>query len=149
MADVDLDGESVMVRRGKGRKERRVPLASGSGAIIREWLAIRGDEPGPLLTPVRRGGTVVLRSITTRAVANILERLAHAAGVEGFSAHDFRRTMIGDLLEAGADIATVQRLAGHASPDTTARYDRRPAETRRKAARLRSVPNYRRAAVVG
>ncbi len=54
-----------------------------------------------------------------------------------------RRTMIGNLLEVGADIATVQRLAGHASPDTTARYDRRPAEVRRKAARLRSVPNYR------
>lgn len=141
--DVDLDGESVMVRRGKGRKERRVPLASGSGAIIREWFAVRGGEPGPLLTPVRKGGTVLLRPMTARAVASILERLEKAAGVEAFSAHDFRRTMIGDLLEAGADIATVQRLAGHASPDTTARYDRRPAEVRRQAARLRSVPNYR------
>jgi integrase/recombinase XerD len=146
VADVDLDGESVMVRKGKGRKERRVPLASGSAAIIREWLAVRGDHPGPLLTPIRKGGAVLLRALTTRAVARILERLAAAAGVEAFRAHDFRRTMIGDLLEAGADISTVQRLAGHASPDTTARYDRRPAEVQRKAARLRSVPNYRRRA---
>jgi site-specific recombinase XerD len=51
----------------------------------------------------------------------------------------------GDLLDAGADIVTVQHLLGHANPATTACYDRRPAEARRKAARLRAVP-YRAAA---
>lgn len=82
--------------------------------------------------------------LTPRAVARTLDRLAVSAGVAPFTAHDFRRTVAGDLLEAGADISTVQRTLGHADPSTTARYDRRPAAARRKAARLRHVPYRRR-----
>jgi hypothetical protein len=54
-----------------------------------------------------------------------------------------RRTTAGDLLDVGADIVTVQKILGHSSPATTARYDRRPEETKRKAISLLHVPYQR------
>nr|WP_244532875.1 site-specific integrase [Geitlerinema sp. PCC 9228] len=56
--------------------------------------------------------------------------------MQPFSPHDFRRTFCSDLLDAGVDIVTVQRLAGQASPAMTARYDRGGEETKRQAVQV-------------
>jgi len=65
---------------------------------------------------------------------------AAEAGVKNFTPDDLRRTLINDLLDAGADIATVSKMAGRANVNTTPRYIRRPEEAKRKAASLLLVP---------
>ncbi|MGW8285527.1 MAG: tyrosine-type recombinase/integrase [Candidatus Deferrimicrobiaceae bacterium] len=57
-----------------------------------------------------------------------------------FSPHDLRRTFASEMLNAGAYIATVQKMMGHVDPATTAWYDRRGEEAKRKAALLMHFP---------
>ncbi|PSB44439.1 integrase [Cyanosarcina cf. burmensis CCALA 770] len=77
---------------------------------------------------------------TPQAVLYLLQKRAKEAGVASFSPHDFRRTFAGDLLDAGIDLVTVQKLMGHSSPDTTSRYCRRSEETKRRAVQTLKIP---------
>jgi site-specific recombinase XerD len=78
--------------------------------------------------------------MTDQAVLGILKKRGRQAHVQAFSPHDLCRTFISDLLDAGADIATVQKLAGHSQVTTTARYYWRGEATKKKAARRLYVP---------
>lgn len=133
LKDFDRELGSLEVREGKGGKDRTVYLSSGAVDLVCRWLSIRGKFAGALLCPVRKNGEIERRSMTSDAVLKILRRRAKRLGIQSFTPHDFRRTFCSDLLDAGVDIVTVQKLAGHASPVTTARYDRRGEETKRRA----------------
>jgi len=126
--------------RGKGRKERLVPLADGANRALADWLALRGVAPGPLFCAIHKGGRLIPGRLAPVAVYTALAKRARQAGVPRLTPHDLRRTFVGDLLDAGADIATVQHLAGHANVNTTARYDRRPEGVKRKAIQKLHVP---------
>ena len=132
-----------LVVRGKGGKERLLYVDNGPADALTDWLLLRGEEPGALFVPINKGGSISQRSMTDQAVYGMLRRRALQAGVKQFSPHDLRRSFVSDLLDAGADISVVQRLAGHANIQTTARYDRRGEEAKRKAVGLLHVP-YRR-----
>lgn len=142
LQDYDSDNGRLLIR-GKGNKERNAYPEDGASDALADWLAIRGYEAGPMFLPISKAGKLTSRRLTNQAIYNMLRKRAMEASVKGFSPHDLRRTFVSDLLDAGADIATVARMAGHANIQTTARYDRRPEEAKRKAGRLLHVP-YRR-----
>jgi len=137
----DYDRETgKMIIRGKRQKERTAYLQNGAGRALEDWLNIRGTLEGALFLPVNKGGKITNRRMTNQAIYNMLKKRAEEAGVSEFSPHDIRRTFVSDLLDAGADIAVISKMAGHANVQTTARYDRRPEEAKRKAAGLLHVP---------
>lgn len=130
----ESDTGKLIVKSGKGRKDRTVYAAEGTLAALLDWLAVRGDEPGALFLPINRGGNIAGQRLTAQAVYNLLKKRAAEAGVSDFSCHDFRRTFAGDMLDRGVDIVTVAKLMGHANVETTGRYDRRGEDVKRNAA---------------
>jgi site-specific recombinase XerD len=143
MADYNADAGTLVIH-GKGNKEREIPVHNGSADALADWLMIRGNDAGPIFTPINKGGKVIIRHMHSEAIFNLLSKRAADAGIKNLSPHDFRRTFVSDLLDAGADISTVQKLAGHANVTTTARYDRRGEVAKRKAVDLLHVPYRRR-----
>lgn len=146
--DFDIISGSITVRKGKGSKARIVYVEGGVRELLLKWLEIvsaLSDADGnsnspPLFCPINKGDKLVNRHLSDQAVRNIARKGGLAAGLADFSPHDLRRSFISDLLDAGADIATVQQMAGHANIQTTARYDRRGEKAKQKAAQLLHVP---------
>ena len=144
MTDVDTETGAITVRGGKGRKDRTTYAINGALEAVQAWIESRGMEPGPFLFPIAKGGRIDSRRMSDQAVYLALKKRASQAKVKAFSPHDLRRTFASEMLDAGADIATVQKMMGHADPATTARYDRRGEEAKRKAASLLHFPYTRR-----
>ena len=139
LADYDADTGAITVN-GKGNKQRLVYATNGGKDAIDYWLSLRGLHPGPLLNPIKKSGEILPGGMSTQALMKRLTVRAKQANIKHCSPHDLRRTFVSELLEAGADISAVQQLAGHASPVTTARYDRRGEATKRRAAGMLHVP---------
>lgn len=139
LSDYETETGKLIVK-GKGKKERTAYITGGAARALGDWLSIRGEDPGALFVAINKGGILSMGRITSQAIYNMLQKRAEQAGVKSFSPHDMRRTFVSDLLDNGADITTVSKMAGHASVTTTARYDRRPEEAKRKAAGLLHVP---------
>ena len=139
LSDYDAGESSLAVRAGKGNKARVCYLNDRAAGALDGWVALRGPGDGPLFARIRAGGHMVAGGLTDEGIAHVLEVRRSRAGLAPCSPHDLRRTFISDLLDAGADIATVQQLAGHSQVTTTQRYDRRGEATKRRAANLLRV----------
>ena len=99
------------------------------------WLKARGDRDGAMFEPINCGGRIQRdKRMSGAAIGDAITRRSEQAGIEPVKAHDLRRSHISSLLDAGLDLATVQHMAGHSSPTTTSRYDRRPLRARKAAA---------------
>jgi integrase/recombinase XerD len=133
VGDVDLDG-GVLRARGKGSKERLVPIGREAVRAARQYLA-RGR---PRLVGARietrlfvnRRGT----GLTRQGLYKIVQRHARSAGLsDRMSPHTLRHTFATHLLAGGCDLRSVQEMLGHADIATTQIY------THLSAERLRDV----------
>lgn len=151
LADVDLPSGRVIIRRGKGNRQRAAYLPEASSQGVSGWLRVRGSQDGPLLNPIRRGRPAESSRprehiatdarLSSQTVYDSVRRLFRLAGVIPFSPHDARRTLIATLLDAGVDISTVARIVGHSQVTTTSRYDRRGERAIFEASRRVRIPS--------
>ncbi|HEY0098637.1 MAG TPA: tyrosine-type recombinase/integrase, partial [Pyrinomonadaceae bacterium] len=139
VADAFAQAGHLLVR-GKGLKERLIPLEAGVRSALDGWLVVRGVRPGALLCPVDKGGRIAARHLSGQAVTDALARRSREAGLAHVSPHDLRRTFVSQLLERGADIDMVRDLCGHSSIQTTSRYNRRGERARKQTIDLLSLP---------
>jgi integrase/recombinase XerD len=130
LSDIDLD-DGVLRARGKGAKERVVPIGRPARAAIRAWLggagrdvlvparwARRGDAEAVFLN--QRGGR-----LSRQGAWGVVRRYGDRAGlVDRLTPHVLRHSCATHMLDHGADIRTVQELLGHASISTTQVYTR-------------------------
>jgi integrase/recombinase XerC len=122
--DADLDLRNATVRiRGKGRRERLGIVGSQAREALRVWLAARAGAPGGRTTARPLFTNKFGRRLSVRGVARLLEKHLAAAGLSGkASPHTLRHSFATHLLDAGADIRSVQELLGHKSLVTTQIY---------------------------
>lgn len=135
LSDLHLE-EGYAIVRGKGGKERLVPLGRAAVAALKAYLA----NARPRLAHGRQSEAVFLNQkggrLSQRGVRYILARYVRLAGLdERISPHTFRHSFATHLLEGGADLRVVQELLGHARLSTTQVY------THVSGARLREVYN--------
>ena len=126
-------GLKLLDVRGKGGKERRVPLHPQAVERLERWLdyaLIRDDAAGPLFRPLvsawgRGRKSFAAKPITRRAVQYLVGRYVERLGLDSsVTVHSFRVTALTVARERGADIVALQDFAGHSDPRTTLTYIR-------------------------
>lgn len=114
---IDFNNEIIRVK-GKGDKERIVPLGSYAKKAIEDYLRVRKRQDNPAVFLNRTG-----KRLTTRSIQNIVkQQLAKVSEVTGTNPHILRHSFATHLLERGADLRAICELLGHASLATTQIY---------------------------
>lgn len=135
LEDIHWSNEAVLVR-GKGQKQRYVPLGDAAAQALRAYLAERSarlaaasaeraiDTPALFLNLQLRGlGNGSHARLTTRSVGRIVKRIAIVRGLPAdVHPHTLRHAFGTHLLEEGADLRAIQELLGHERLSTTQRY---------------------------
>jgi len=116
LADVDRGGGTIRVR-GKGAKERMIPVGDAALQALDAYLGAHGQADGPLFRNLRGG------RLTVRSVHRIVKARSRAAGLtRRVTPHTLRHTFATHMLDAGADLRLIQDLLGHSRLSTTQRY---------------------------
>lgn len=135
LMDLDWEQDALIVRQGKGRKDRRVYLSPDATSALRVCLALRPPKaPGGYLFWNQKRSN---RSLSVKAIQKKMERYAATAGVRA-SCHSLRHTFASNLLEEGAEIVSIKEFLGHRSVASSERYARL-SDRRVKQAYLQSI----------
>jgi len=125
LGDLDLTDKVVLVT-GKGSRQRLVPLGSKAVEALSRWLPdrlslVRRSEPGDPVFLNLRGGR-----LSRQGAFDVVKKHASGAGIEPtmVSPHVLRHSAATHMVEAGADLRTVQEMLGHATISTTQVYTR-------------------------
>ena len=121
--DLDHERGTLMIRQGKGKKDRLIPIGERATAWIDKYLA----ETRPLLAREPDDGTLFLTSTSQpylpEGLSKLARRYVQASGIgKQGSCHLFRHTMATLMLEGGADIRYIQQMLGHKELSTTEIY---------------------------
>jgi integrase/recombinase XerC len=118
MGDLDLAAGWIRVR-GKGRKERQVPLPGKAKTALERWLAVRQPAVGQQAVFLNRFGA----RLSDRSIRNLTKLYATLlAGDSSVHPHSFRHAYATHLLVDGADLRSIQELLRHSRLSTTQRY---------------------------
>jgi integrase len=139
--DVNMHTGEIRIRFAKRNKERTSYVKGRALKRLADWMQTRSESTCPaLFLTVDRNGNLRHQGIQhAQTVYDMLKRRGVQAGIENFSPHDLRRTAISNLLDE-VDMSTVANIVGHASVETTRRYDRRGERTKEDAAELVDTP---------
>jgi site-specific recombinase XerD len=107
---------------GKGRRIRTVAVPMWVKQGINAWMTAAGIKEGRLLRRVTKAGKPKGAGLSDWAVWSVVEQAAKVIGIEGFGAHDLRRTCARLCRKAGGDLEQIKFLLGHSSIQTTERY---------------------------
>lgn len=121
--DVDLAEGVLLVRDGKGRKDRFVPVLGQAAAALDDYLAVARPELVKHAAEAALFLSSLGRRLSTAGLALVVERHAKVAGVRAHP-HALRHACATHLLRGGADVRQVQELLGHRSLATTQLYTR-------------------------
>jgi integrase len=103
------------IRSAIRERDRELTLPPGAGRALDDWLAARGTQPGPLLTPVDKAGTIRDRRLTDQAVYLILRSIGEQAGIGPITTRDLRSTLIVRQIASGLDYESISRHVGYLS----------------------------------
>lgn len=113
-------GGEVLVRQGKGNKERIVPLKAETREALREWLSVRPQSPNNHLWVATEADENVM--LTPRALQRILKRYGQDAGIPNLTPHVLRHTFAKNLADKKVGVEIIARLMGHSNINTTQIY---------------------------
>jgi site-specific recombinase XerD len=122
LQDLDLAQRRILVCQGKGNKDRVVYISLDAERALQDYLERRSSSKEKEIFLVNKG-TYRGRPISVRGIQKRMEYYARKAGLE-ISCHHLRHTMATQLLNADADLVTIQDLLGHTRIKTTQRYAR-------------------------